>query len=51
MKLDPVTMAKLMGHSVSVHTRTYQRWIDSVTIEGQYEQQVLNRSNPSKMPP
>jgi integrase len=43
MRLDAVSMAKYMGHSVKVHTQTYQRWIDAETVERQYEEHVLNR--------
>ena len=43
--------ARQMGHSIDVHTRTYQRWIDREKIQAVYEL-LVNRSDrpyPPKM--
>lgn len=41
--------ARQMGHSVDVHTRTYQRWISSQQIESVY-QLLVGRSDRPKPP-
>lgn len=41
--------ARQMGHSVDVHTRTYQRWISSQQIESVYRL-LVERSNRPKPP-
>lgn len=38
--------ARQMGHSVDVHTRTYQRWISSQQIEGVYRLLVERADRP-----
>ncbi|MDB9529178.1 hypothetical protein PN498_24515 [Oscillatoria sp. CS-180] len=38
--------ARQMGHSVDVHTRTYQRWIDREKIQAVYELLVNRRDRP-----
>ncbi len=41
--------ARMMGHSVDVHTRTYQRWITGKRIQAVYEL-LVNRSDRPKPP-
>lgn len=49
-EMGSVAMAKMMGHSVAVHEETYQEWIKDAEIQKKYEQKILNRSNPPKIP-
>lgn len=41
--------ARQMGHSVEIHTRTYQRWISSAQIQQVYEL-LVNRHNRPRPP-
>lgn len=45
--------ARQMGHSVEVHTRTYQRWISAEQIESVYQLLVArpDRPRPPSIPP
>jgi integrase len=47
--LEDALAAKQMGHSVDVHTETYQLWIDAVVHQRAYDR-VLARSDRPKPP-
>ncbi len=47
--LEDALAAKQMGHSVDVHTETYQLWIDAVVHQRAYER-VLARNDRPKPP-
>ena len=44
--LSVSTAAKMMGHSVAVHTRTYHKWLSEAVVEREYNQKIRNRPRP-----
>lgn len=44
LALPVSTMAAMMGHSVTVHTKIYHRWLTDATNEAVYRRMVLNQS-------
>lgn len=44
--LSVSTAAKMMGHSVVVHTEVYHKWLSDAVVEGEYNEKIRDRPRP-----